>query len=139
MSKRFCPICHVEIDILWSVEGCHGDEVIIGVCKEHGAVKPILEEKQPMIIGHAGDKAYLDGISGMVPCIVLKVTPEEVLVRMDAKKGVLSWHGIQEYGDWNEEVSWTHNQVVPERAVRWPDGKNSFHPRIMPYKWEVTS
>jgi hypothetical protein len=90
-----------------------------------------------MIIGVVGEKAYLDGISGMVPCVVLKVTKARVHVRMDAKRGVRSWHGINEYGDWDEEVSWSHHQVVPERAVHWPDGKNTFHPRIRPYQWEI--
>jgi hypothetical protein len=90
-----------------------------------------------MIVGKVGDKAYYDGISGMVPCMVLNVTADKVKVIMDAKKGVRSWHGINEYGDWDSVEEWPHHSVVPEGAVRWPDGETRFHPFILPYKWEV--
>jgi len=92
-----------------------------------------------MIIGREGDKAYYDGIRGLVPCIAFEVTVDEILVKMDAKKGVLSWHGIQEYGDWDSFETWPHRLVIPEKAVRWPDGEKSFHSTILPYKWEIGS
>lgn len=89
-----------------------------------------------VITGKVGDRAYYDGISGLVPCIVLKVGEKDILVRMDAKRGVQSWHGINEYGDWDSEEEWPHRNVVPEKAIVWPDGKHSFHATILPYKWE---
>jgi hypothetical protein len=90
-----------------------------------------------MIIGKVGQKAYLDGISGLVPCMVLKVTKDHVKVLMDAKRGVRSWHGINEYGDWDSVEEFTHNMIVPAGAIEWADGSNSYHDCILPYKWEV--
>ena len=91
-----------------------------------------------MITGKVGNKAYLDGIRGLVPCVVQTVTKRSVTVRMDAKRGVRSWHGIDEYGDWDSVEEFTHNMVVPERSIIWPDGKRKFHPTILPYRWEVS-
>ena len=83
------------------------------------------------IVGKKGDRAYLDGSQGLVPCIVLKVDKRDILVKMDAKRGVRSWHGMDEYGDWDSVEVFTHNQIVPEKAVlRFPT--------IGPYKWEVS-
>lgn len=92
-----------------------------------------------MIVGKVGEKAYYDGISGLVPCVVLGVTKGSVKVRMDAKKGVRSWHGIDEYGNWDSVEEWPHDKVVPAGAIEWPDGSNTYHARILPYKWEVSS
>ena len=89
-----------------------------------------------MIIGHVGDKAYLDGISGFVPCVVQAVTEHSVKVRMNAKGGVRSWHGINEYGDWDSVEEFSHTMIVPNKAVIWPDGQR-IHPTIKPYTWAI--
>lgn len=138
MSRLLCPRCRVDVALHWVVAGCNDRKVTLGVCKEHGVIDPITDEGDPMIIGKAGDKAYLDGISGLVPCVVLKVTENHVHVKMDAKRGVRSWHGINEYGDWNSEEEFGHHWIIPEKAIRWPDGRSTFNPSILPCKWEVS-
>lgn len=89
-----------------------------------------------MIVGKVGDKAYLDGIEGLVPCTVLAITPTKVRVKMRAKDGVQSWHGMARYpNDWDTEEEFTHHMVVPERALVGT-AASEFHNRILPYKWE---
>jgi hypothetical protein len=90
--------------------------------------------RYPGIIGRAGDRAYYDGISGLVPCLVLHVTLCRIRVRMCAAEGVLSWHGINEYGHWDSIEVFSHHELIPAKAVKmW---KHSYHPTVLPYQWE---
>jgi hypothetical protein len=91
-----------------------------------------------MIKGKKGDKAYLDGILGLVPCVVVSVFVRDVFVKMSSDREVRSWHGLEDYGEWKSNEMFSHTQVVPAKAVKWPDGKNTSHPKILPYRWEVS-
>lgn len=90
-----------------------------------------------IIVGKVGEKAFFDGIEGLVPCTVLAIMANTVKVKMRAKDGVRSWHRMDHYGNWNTEEEFSHRLIVPEEAVRIPIGLYEIHPRILPYKWEI--
>jgi len=82
-----------------------------------------------MIIGKAGQEAYLDSREGLVPCVVRSVHGRTLVVDFPEDGQVLHWSGMTRNA-WKGRTgeSFPDTRIVPRTAVHGH--------RITPYRWQ---